>query len=241
MANAIDHGRHRTIGDWRMRISLVLTAGWLTLGFLYISSVVGWSRFANQNAPSLGSFLEGAFAPLAFLWLVVGFFLQHQQLHEHTRTIEAQLEEMKRTAVQSELQSRAIAANELHARQDTFLSITKLVSDQLGMIAGWIVTSYVQGRDTSVLALWERMVRGESATFSLEAMRMCFSESVSAAELFHGSEIRHAHSMRFVQAFDRMAATASDCDPLGMIEDALREGPHGRIHRMIRESDPGGT
>jgi hypothetical protein len=26
---------------------------------------VGWTDFARQNAPSLGSFLEGAFAPLA--------------------------------------------------------------------------------------------------------------------------------------------------------------------------------
>ena len=47
--------------DWRLRISFLLTLAWLFLGVLYISSVVGWTDFARQNAPSLGGFLEGAF------------------------------------------------------------------------------------------------------------------------------------------------------------------------------------
>ena len=43
---------------------------------------IGWDRFISQPADALGGFLEGAFAPLAFLWLVVGFFLQQRQLME---------------------------------------------------------------------------------------------------------------------------------------------------------------
>ena len=84
--------------DWRLHFSLGLTIVWLLLGFTYISGVIGWTDFVRQNAPSLGSFLEGAFAPLAFLWLVVGFFLQQKQLSENTRTIQMQLTEMRRTA-----------------------------------------------------------------------------------------------------------------------------------------------
>ena len=74
------------VKDWRLRFSVGVTIIWLLLGFTYISGVVGWTDFVRQNAPSLGSFLEGAFAPLAFLWLVVGFFLQQKQLTENTRT-----------------------------------------------------------------------------------------------------------------------------------------------------------
>ena len=53
--------------DWRLRFSLGVSIVWICLGVLYISSVIGWSGFVTQNAPALGSFLEGAFAPLAFL------------------------------------------------------------------------------------------------------------------------------------------------------------------------------
>ncbi len=224
--------------DWRLRFSMTITAGWLVLGFIYISKVVGWTDFAQQTAPSLGSFLEGAFAPLAFLWLVVGFFLQQQQLNDNTQTIREQLLEMRRSAEQAEVQARAIAADELHSRQDTFLRVLALVENQLAMIGGWIITSYATTGD-EVLHHWRRMGQGEVSAFSLEAIRACLSGEVESAVLFHGSEIRHRHSMRFVEVFDRLVEAAEGCDRDGMIAEAVREGVHGRVHRLITESDPG--
>jgi len=230
-------GASPTARDWRLRLSLGLTGAWLALGFIYISKVVGWTTFASQNAPSLGSFLEGAFAPLAFLWLVVGFFLQQHQLHENTRTIQLQLEQMRRTAEQAEVQTRAIAADELHSRQDTFLRVTDLVSDQLGMIAGWIITSFV-GSEEGLIELWRRTGRGESSAFSLDIVRRCFSNEVAAAELLYGTEIRRGHTERFMSAFERLVNSAESCDPNGMIADAVREGVHGRVYRLMRENAP---
>ena len=236
VALELDRVRRR---DWRLRASLLLTIGWLILGLFYISNIIGWTRFATQNAPELGSFLEGAFAPLAFLWLVVGFFLQQQQLHENTRTIQLQLEEMRRAADQAEVQARAIAANEGHARQDTFLRMNELVSAQLGMIAGLLVTSYYMGRDNpEVTELWRRQSRGESAAFSLEIIRVCLPRLVEPAEFLYGTEIRANHTRRFAAAFERLLDAASRCDVEGMIVDALREGPHGRVYRLAREHAP---
>jgi hypothetical protein len=62
--------------DWRIWFGLASTVFWLGLGFLYIATTVGWANFVSQPADTVGGFLEGAFAPLAFLWLVIGFFLQ---------------------------------------------------------------------------------------------------------------------------------------------------------------------
>ena len=39
---------------------------------------------------TLGNFLEGAFAPLAFLWLVIGYFLQKKELVQNTTAIKMQ-------------------------------------------------------------------------------------------------------------------------------------------------------
>ena len=83
--------------DWRILFGLIVTTAWLFMGSYYIFILKGWAEFLSQDQGDMGSFLEGAFAPLAFLWLVVGFFLQQQQLHENTSTIKKQLEEMRAT------------------------------------------------------------------------------------------------------------------------------------------------
>lgn len=228
--------------DWRLHASLALTIGWLVLGFVYISSIVGWTRFATQNAPELGSFLEGAFAPLAFLWLVVGFFLQQQQLHENTRTIQLQLEEMRRATDQAEVQSRAIADNETHARQDTFLRINELVSAQLGIIAGMLVTSYnADGDGEATGDLWRRQSRGETAAFSLEVIRVCLPRTVEPAEYLYGTEIRSGHTRRFIETFENLMRAAAESDRNGLLQAALREGPHGRVYRLATEHAPDST
>lgn len=226
--------------DWRLRASMGLTIGWLLLGLFYISNSIGWTTFATQQAPELGSFLEGAFAPLAFLWLVVGFFLQQQQLQENTHSIHLQLGEMRRAADLAEIQARAISANEAHARQDTFMRMNELVSAQLGMIAGLLVTSYALGDDIDddVTDLWRRQSRGESAAFSLEIIRQCLPRTVEPADYLYGTEIRAGHSARFIRAFERLLAAARNCDSDGLIEDSLREGPHGRVYRLAIESRP---
>lgn len=225
--------------DWRLRVSMALTVGWLVLGLFYISNIIGWTAFATQKAPALGSFLEGAFAPLAFLWLVVGFFLQQQQLQENTHSIRQQLEEMRRAADLAEIQARAIAANETHARQDTFLRMNELVSAQLGMIAGLLVTSYnFGGINDDITDLWRRQSRGESAAFSLEIIRICLPRTIEPAEYLYGTEIRAGHTARFIRAFERLLAAARGCDSDGLIDDALREGPHGRVYRLATENRP---
>ena len=223
--------------DWRLHFSLGLTIVWLLLGLTYISSVIGWTDFARQNAPSLGSFLEGAFAPLAFLWLVVGFFLQQKQLSENTRTIQMQLTEMRRTAEQAEIQSRAIAADELHSRQDTFLRVSEIVNDQLASIGGYIVSSYMDaGGD--MIELWTRLGQGETGAFGLRILYWCYLGEVAPGELFYGTEIRTGHTERFVAAFERLAASAAKCDPDGIIADAIRDSTNGRIYRFMIESRP---
>jgi hypothetical protein len=57
--------------DWRVRLGVGATAVWLVLGALYVGGVVGWTDFVRHRAPELGEFLDGAFAPLAFLCGVI--------------------------------------------------------------------------------------------------------------------------------------------------------------------------
>ncbi len=234
-----------TSNDWRVRLGVGVTGLWLLLGFVYISSIVGWGDFVRQQAPDLGEFLGGAFGPLAFLWFVVGFFLQQRQLENNTAMLSQQLEVMRQSAAQSELQSRAIAADELHSRQDTFLRISEMVSEQLGMTSGWLYTSWaadigeaaVKGPG-GALDIWRTQGAGDNGAFNRAIAQAIYIGQVKPAELFWGTPIRGGHTENFVQAFDRLLRLAERCDDEGVIADAIRGGTHGRIYRFMVESQP---
>lgn len=229
--------------DWRLRFSLGLTGIWLLLGFLYISNVVGWTHFVQQQAPALGNFLEGAFAPLAFLWLVVGFFLQRRQLEENTATLSAQLEVMHRSAEQAEVQSRAIAADELHSRQDTFLRVADMVREQLSVIAGFLYLSWasehgesqLQGPD-GALAQFKAQGTGDYSAFDRAIFRQIYGSVVTGEQLFWGTPVRSQHCENFTRHFERLLRLAGRCDPEGVIQDALSDTTSGRVYRLMAES-----
>ena len=227
--------------DWRVWFGLASMVFWLWLGFLYINANVGWGHFARQPADALGSFLEGAFAPLAFLWLVIGFFLQQRQLSENTLAIQRQYEALRRTAEQAEIQSRAIAANELHARQDTFIDVAHMVSNQLGVITGYLwMSSQGEGTpDEQIAELWTDFGQGDHTTFSRKMISLVYGDQSTREELFWSTEIRTRHSTHFMATFERLIESAEGCDPNGMIADALRADVHGRIYEFIAMSRPG--
>ncbi|HTY17603.1 MAG TPA: hypothetical protein VMH82_07735 [Myxococcota bacterium] len=229
--------------DWRVWLGLVLTAGWLTAGFVYIDRSIGWDRFFHQSLGDVGQFIEGAFAPLAFLWLVLGLSLQQSELAGNNRAIQRQYELMQRTAEHAEVQTRAIAANELHARQDTFIDLAQMVGRQLDTIAGFLYMSS-QGSagdgvvsDEEMDALWSRLSTGEQTLFCrrMISLRFAADGDRAARELFWGTPIRSRHSENFLLSFERLLGAAEGCDPDGMIMDALRGGAQGRVYRIIRE------
>jgi hypothetical protein len=212
--------------------------------------VIGWDRFASQPADALGAFLEGAFAPLAFLWLVIGFFLQQKGLAENNEAIRLQYLEMRRSAEQAEIQARAIAASELHQRQETLLQVWSLVRQQLGSLSGLLFVSS-QGLGTGsattqeeVNQYWQRFGAGDAETFSRALVALHFTRQGPSWDLFWSTPVRKRHSENFVVAFDRMLTAAAGCDPEGILTGGMRGSSHGFLYtimRQQRESPPPGA
>lgn len=74
---------------------------WITFGYLgllagvfYKYTLAGQSLSLNE----LGDFLAGAFAPLAFYWLVLGFFQQGKELRNSVEALNNQAQELARSA-----------------------------------------------------------------------------------------------------------------------------------------------
>ena len=242
-ANAWEAGGTRE-RDWRIWFGLSISLFWLLLGLGYIRSVIGWPSFATQPADVLGGFLEGAFAPLAFLWLVIGFFIQQKELRGNTRAIRLQYEEMKRSAEQATIQARAISLSELHQRQDTFLKIHNVVRQQLGSSAGFLYISSqseVPGGVEQLMGLWDRAGAGDPEIFSRALIQLHYATSEPSWGLFYGTEVRRRHAASFMKAFERLVAAAEDVDPQGLISDALRNSGHGVLYQVLvqqREQGP---
>jgi hypothetical protein len=227
----------------QVRVGLVLTALWLGVGMLYIATSLGWTGFVRLPLGDLGDFIGGAFAPLAFLWLVLGLFLQQRELAANNLAIQRQFEIMQRTADQAEIQTRAIAANELHARQDTFIDVAHLVMSQLEVIAGMLFISS-QGSpgdgvvpDEEVDLMFARLSSGESSVFSrrLILLRVRLDDPRQAWALFYGTPIRRQHCETYIRSFERLLRSAAACDPDGMIVDAMHGNAQGRLYRVMCE------
>lgn len=243
----------RSNRDWRLWFGLASTLFWLWLGFMYIAIVIGWENFVSQPAEALGGFLEGAFAPLAFLWLVIGFFLQQRELRQNNVAILAQYGQMRRQAETAEVQALAIQANALHQEQETLLLVADRVHRQLGSVMGLLWMSS-QGPGTSEAAseelvadLWSRLGSGDPEGFARQFMALYFRNRADASytyDLFFGTEIRARHSETILSTFGRLLDSVQGCDPNGMIRDALLGSANGRIYQIISDckaNPPGAT
>ncbi|MCY4215167.1 MAG: hypothetical protein OXF68_16285 [Gammaproteobacteria bacterium] len=228
--------------DWRIWLGLVLTGAWLTLGGAYISASIGWGRVGSLDAATLGNFLEGAFAPLAFLWLVIGYFLQRKELEQNTEALRAQSLEIQRTADQAIIQSERMAASERHAHQEAFLRLADTVGNQLGAIAGLLfVSSQGANADGSVSneemsKLFSTASAQDPEIFSRRLLELHLRESDPGKrlDLFYGTEVRARHTNNFIHTCERLFARAEEVDSDNILRDALMASGHGFVYRVMK-------
>jgi hypothetical protein len=236
--------------DWRIWMGISVTTLWLIMLSIYISGTIGWGNIRHAPIQQLGSFLEGAFAPLAFLWLVIGYFLQKKELTQNTNAIKMQYIEIQKSAAQAEIQSHAIKATELHARKESFLRIAESVKQQLGAIMGFLFLSSQAASGSGIVSqdrissLWTALNQNDPEVFSRSMMQIHFLHGENYAyKLFYGTAIRTRHCENFIFNFERLIRAAEECDDDGMIRDSLLGGAHGFIfNRMItfRDAPPEG-
>lgn len=223
--------------DWRIWLGLALTAIWIIGSVWYISHVSETEPTENFSLDAVGSFLEGAFAPLAFLWLVIGLFIQQQELANNT-------EALRKTSEQSEKQTQAIAATEMNARQETFFKIAESVKHQLGGISGMLLVSAIgpvgSGRiDRDRMSeLFSQAAASDYEVFARMFISQDYSEEGGLPELFCGTEIRRRHTKNFMRTFERLCRLANNCDVDGIIEDSLMQNAFGLLYRRMQEYSP---
>lgn len=225
--------------DWRIFLGIIITILWLLAGVNYVRNG-GFAHTTVYNIPldDLGSFLEGAFAPLAFLWLVIGLFIQQRELADNT-------EVLRQTSIQSEKQTQAIAATEMNARQETFFKIAESVKGQLGGITGMLFISCVGATEGQLVPreriaeMWHMLARRDDGVFAREFLLFDADAYGGYKELFYKTEIRRRHTQNFIRTFDRLMEMARNCDsPNGIIAESMSQTAHGLLYNHMREHQP---
>lgn len=223
--------------DWRIQYGIVLTVFWFFFLFLYIARNVGWGSFLDLPIEEMGTFLEGAFAFLAFLWLVIGLFIQQSVLAENNQ-------ELRRNNLHSEKQTTAIAATEMNARQETFFKIAESTRRQLGSISGMLFISS-QGpvgnnsyNSERMAELWKQFASGDIEVFSRLFLTMTGNPDTNLLDLFYGTDLRRRHAENFLVGYDRLIELAKDCDTDNIILDSLIYSAHGLLNNRLRALHP---
>jgi hypothetical protein len=216
--------------DWRIAFGFCVTIVWITAGVTYLVSVVGVGNFIHLPTGDIGSFLEGAFAPLAFLWLVIGHFMQQKEITANTKAIGIQEKSARRL--------------EVHSRRDSYFKLLNLVQDQLGAIASFHYMSVAgpsgTGDITSEEFTEQRTRAGSDDTTWF--VRKMLSLLVQARgipgleeEILYGTDIRTRHSTNFAITFSKLLDEARAVDTGNMISNALLFGSStGMLYRIIQ-------
>ncbi len=215
--------------DWRVALGSIITLIWITTGVLYLLAIVGWNNFVHLPTADIGSFLEGAFAPLAFLWLVIGHFMQQTEISANTRAIK--------------LQEKSAQRLELYSRQDSYYKLLSLVQEQLGGIAAFQYMSVAgptgTGEITGEEFTEQRAIasNGDNAWFVRKMISLLITNRENPAEvrdLLFGTEIRIRHANNYTRTFKKLLDAASAVDTDDMLTDALLNGSaHGLLYRII--------
>ena len=145
------------------KIGLVVTTLWVVLNILLALYVP--SNFSAMTLNEWGDFLAGASAPLALLWLVIGYFQHGEELRLNTKALSAQQEELRRQveetatlAQNAERQARAAEnlVNLNRAEQDR--AVVREVMDAQPEFAAW-------GGSYSIVEISHEIInRGAAAT-----------------------------------------------------------------------------
>lgn len=216
--------------DWRVAFGLGLTVFWITAGMAYLFEIVGLDNFVHLPTADIGSFLEGAFAPLAFLWLVVGHFMQQKEISANTRAIR--------------IQERSARRLEVHSQRDSYFKLLTLVQDQLGAIAAFLYMSVCGPTGTGTISSEEfatqrtRAGSSDHAWFIRKLVALAVDhrhEPEVMQEIFFGTEVRTRHSDNFTRTFEKLLNAARQVDTEDMVSDALLNGSaSGMLYSIIQ-------
>jgi len=209
---------------------LLATLVWLVLSALYVSNVVGWSAFLAARPNEIGDALAGTFAPLAFLWLVIGYFQQSRELRQNSVALNDQAEQTKRLAAEAEKQAESIRLTAEHSQKDTFFRVAEVMENDLRIIA-YRISDFMDDigfrRAMTDREVWERVGAGDKGLFMRIVSNQIDRNWISTKRVLSDSS-KNFLVRQYVRVFDKLLEEAAKIDD-----------ESGRIRQLYLYADSG--
>jgi hypothetical protein len=109
-----------------------------------------FEKFLALELNELGDFLAGAFGPIAFLWLVLGFLQQGRELKLSTDALQLQAQELKNSVQQQSIMASA-ATQQIESQRAALLLQEKEIERSISPIFNGITGSRQGGPGTNVI------------------------------------------------------------------------------------------
>ncbi|MEK2177169.1 hypothetical protein WOB82_23010 [Vibrio parahaemolyticus] len=106
------------------KAGIIITVVWTSLVAFLV--YMKWEQALEMSLNECGDFLAGVTAPIAFLWLIIGYMLQRKELNLNTEALLMSRNEIARQANEMEAQTELLEMqarlaegqlNEIHTKQ----------------------------------------------------------------------------------------------------------------------------
>lgn len=212
--------------DWRIVAGMIVSIVWIVILVFYLFQQVSWRQFLQLPLDQFGSFLGGAFSPLAFLWLVIGFFIQQGEIQDNARNIEIQAQ---------------------HTNLDNFLKMAGIVYQHLGVIEGFLAVSCredLESVSTDAWQLeerWSKASAGDVGIFARVILSYQYNPEGGERDMetiFFSTPIRLGHSAKYRKVFEGLLEDSLLCDASGGLRESLIDGTvWGILYKVLVKAE----
>lgn len=217
-------------GHWLVILGAFVTFVYPTFLIFGVEKLT-FSEFQNLDLNEMGDFFAGVFAPLAFLWLVLGYFQQGEELKQSSEVLRLQVQELKESVEVQHRQAQSVEANTRHAARDVFLQFVDGLLDEL--VAAAVEIAQQRSENTHIATRYT-----EYQNMALLFIRLSQGVTDRKTEYIHlyqrYSEKRWPIN-RYVATFEALIGEARAADPEGKLEEYYRNSGAGLLYKNICE------
>lgn len=204
-----------------------LMIGALLASAVYVGILVwlgwgSWCQLRSKELNEVGDFLAGAFSPLAFFWLVVGYFQQGHELNQNTKALRLQHDELKESVAQAK-QMVQINREELDALKED-----RTKADAATDLATWVGLTYVRNREggesTNGVQI-RRAITVEFVNYGSDALEIYAQYTGGNARLPDSNLgfVRHGESLKVTAVHDGSAPDSFETETFVEFELTYRD------------------
>lgn len=195
----------------KSKIAIAITFLWIVTGVIFVIYTYKEPMKLNE----IGDFLAGFFSPIAFLWLIIGYFQQGEELKLNTKALELQVNELRLSVEQQKELVEVTRADMLLSKESHEREKAKEI--RLSQPFFSLHTSNYNGSSHAIHSLEATLTNHGNEATSLKLS--CSKGEILESEIsvISRGDARQIHFLFPNEPVDSFLTSIEYCDGLGVI------------------------